>query len=85
MRYGEYEDAKPIVEDVQAALRQYRTSIGGAKAKVDVMRAVRARKADGSILEYGLDYHVKDFTDKVMLPWLPISNIFFVVKEWNTY
>ena len=67
MRYGEYEEAKSTIEEVQSALRTYRTSIGGAKAKIDVMRAVKARRADGSVLEYGLDYHVNDLTNQVKI------------------
>jgi hypothetical protein len=36
-----------------------------AKSTIDVQRAVEARKAQGSVLEYGLKWHLEKFVDAV--------------------
>ncbi len=44
-------------------MKLYQDVIGAAKVKLDVQRARDARKADGSVLEYGLDYHLEKLSN----------------------
>jgi cytochrome c peroxidase len=60
-KYGEYEDAQPTILKIEEALALYKDTIGRSRVKIEVQRARDARKAQGSVLEYGLDYHLSKF------------------------
>ena len=64
-RFGLYEEAIPIINEAESALQLYRTTIGAAKVKVDIQKARDAKRAEGSILEYGLKYEVEQLTNAV--------------------
>ena len=64
-KFGEYDEAKPILSQIQEALQLYKDVILASKVKLDIQRAREARKAQGSVLEYGLDHHLSGFVDKV--------------------
>jgi hypothetical protein len=64
-KFGEYEEAKPIIVQIEEALKLYKDVILASKVKLDIQRAREARKAQGSVLEYGLDHHLSGFVDAV--------------------
>jgi hypothetical protein len=43
----------------------YRDTISASKVRLDIQNARDARKAQGSVLEYGLTYHVEKFSKAV--------------------
>jgi hypothetical protein len=64
-KLGEYEEAQETIKEVSEALKLYRTRIAASKVKLDVQRAVDARREQGSVLEYGLDHHLTRFVNAV--------------------
>ena len=71
-----YEEAQPVIEEVNDGFQLYNDVIVPAKASIDVARAVEARKANGSVLEYGLKWHLEKFVDAVKFSQLE-KNIYF--------
>jgi hypothetical protein len=47
------------------ALQLYKDTIGASMNKILVTKARDARKADGSVLEYGLDWQLERFVGAV--------------------
>jgi hypothetical protein len=64
-RFGQYNEAESTIHRVEDALKLYRLTIAASKVKLDVARARDARKAQGSVLEYGFEHHVERFVDAV--------------------
>ena len=76
-KYGDHEDAKEIINEVETAMKSYVTNIVSAKAKIEIQKAVEARRAQGSVLEYGLKYHLDNFVRPVTIVIITlISNEF---------
>jgi hypothetical protein len=64
-KFEVYEEAQLTIIRVENALQQYHAIIGSAQLKIDIQKARDARKAQGSVLEYGLDYHLEKFINAV--------------------
>jgi hypothetical protein len=64
-RYGEYEEATATINEVEDALRLYKDVVESAKVKLEIQRAIEAKKEQGSVLEYGLDFHLSRFVTDV--------------------
>jgi hypothetical protein len=54
-------DAEPVIAKVEEALKLYKEVLGKTATVRAIQKARRARKAEGSVLEYGLDYHLSKF------------------------
>jgi hypothetical protein len=52
---------------VEDALKLYKSVVGSARAKIDIAKAREARRAEGSVLEYGLEYHLNLFISRVCI------------------
>lgn len=55
------DDAEPVIAKVEDALKLYKEVLGKTATTRAIQKARRARRADGSVLEYGLDYHLSKF------------------------
>lgn len=64
-KFAQYSEAKSTMEEVENALKLYKEKTEAVRIPLAIKKAKEARKADGSVLEYGLDYHLKRFTDAV--------------------
>ena len=64
-KFGQYDEAKPTIDEVEAALKLYKDTIGASKLKIDIEKARDARREHGSVLEYGLEWHLSRFVDDV--------------------
>jgi hypothetical protein len=51
-KYGDAPEAQQPIKDTEGALKNYKSKIGAAMAKVHIAKAIEARKADGSPLVY---------------------------------
>jgi hypothetical protein len=49
-KYGEHAEAQQAIDDTETALHKYKEKIGPIMDKVNVEKAINARKADGSPL-----------------------------------
>ena len=63
--FGNYPEAQPTIQEVEAALSQYKEVVGRVKIPLDIKRAKDARRQDGSILEYGLQWQLDRFLGDV--------------------
>ena len=61
-KFGEYEESWKTIEECEAVLSLYKSIILPLKVPLEIQNARNARKKDGSVLEYGLDHHVKSLT-----------------------
>lgn len=76
-KYGDYEEAQPTISKIEEALALYKDTIGRSKVKIEVQRARDARRAQGSVLEYGLDYHLSKFVAAVTISTIIFCLIYF--------
>ena len=58
---GQYQHAAATIEECEAVLALYDSVVGAAKIPLEIQNARNARRADGSNLEYGLEYHLERF------------------------
>lgn len=70
------EAAQPLLKRVQEALEQFRQIFGKTVVPLAIQQAVHARKADGSVCEYGLKYELEKFTNMVTMDSNLFSNFF---------
>ena len=64
-KLGEYEQSLETIQECEAALTLYKNVVGAVRVPLMVNNARKARRADGSCLEYGLDYHLERFVGAV--------------------
>jgi hypothetical protein len=72
-RLGEYPEAQSTIQEVEKALRLYKAEIGSEMERVQLRKAIQARRADGSVLEYGLEYHLGILNSEVGSPLVYLS------------
>ncbi len=60
-------EGKQTVDESEAVLKLYKDVVVASKTKIDIQRAIDARAAQGSVLEYGLNYHLEHFVNNVSL------------------
>ena len=60
-RFGHRKEAASTISGVDAALLQYDQVVGAARIPLLIANARSARRCHGSVLEYGLDYHLEHF------------------------
>src|SRR5262249_25747856 len=65
-RFSEYEEALPVISEVEASFLLYNQVVVAAKAKVEIQRAIEARREQGSVLEYGVKWHLEKFVNAVI-------------------
>jgi uncharacterized protein YicC (UPF0701 family) len=68
-KFDEYLDteAKPTVTQVEAALQLYNEVVGAARIRTAVQKAIEAKREQGSVLEYGLNWHLEKFNNEVKI------------------
>jgi hypothetical protein len=49
-QFGEYPQAQPTITRVEDALQQYKQLVGGAMAKVNIDKAIKARKPESVLV-----------------------------------
>lgn len=74
-KFGEYPESHKTIGEVESALKTYKEVVGKVKVPLDIKRARSARKEDGSILEYGLEWTVNRLVDAVGVPLFMYSLI----------
>ena len=57
--------AQETIDRCESALSLYTNVVEAAKIPLAIQNARNARRADGSCLEYGLDYHIKQMNGAV--------------------
>ena len=62
---GEYDEATSTIEECEKALSLFKKVVGKVKGTLLVQNARNARRADGSVLEYGVEYHLRGFVGAV--------------------
>ena len=77
--YENYKEAKETIEEVEKVIELYKTTVEKIKIPLDIQNYRNARKEQGSILEYGFDYHVKQFNTLVSFSFL----FFYLLKYTN--
>ena len=65
IKCGQFEEAKETIEECEAVLELYKKVVGAIKIPLDIQNARNARTKDGSCLEYGLEYHLRNFKSAV--------------------
>ncbi len=58
-------EIQETVTKVEDALHMYKHKIGSAMVGVKIQKAINAKRADGSVLEYGLNWQLEGFIRKV--------------------
>ena len=66
-KLGHYDEATPTIEECEAVLAKHRLVVDSVRGRMAVSSAREARHAQGSCLEYGLDYHLEKFTASVRI------------------
>jgi hypothetical protein len=61
-KYAEFEEAKPIIGEVEAAFETYKSVVGSSKVKIEIQKAIEAR---GAPLEYDIKWHLDRFNRRV--------------------
>ena len=64
-KLGEYEQAKETIDECEKALELYHKVVEAARIPLMIQNARNARSNDGSCLEYGLEYHLRNFNGAV--------------------
>ena len=64
-KYGEYEQAYDTINQCEEVLDLYKKVVNKVRIPLLVKNARNARLAQGSCLEYGLDYHLRNFIGPV--------------------
>ena len=65
--YNQYQEAWPVIDECELVLQQYKDVVGAVKIPLEIQNARKARKADGSVLEYGLEFHLKGLNGAVSI------------------
>ena len=84
---GEYEEANETIQECENALALHRRVVDSARVPLLIQNARNARRADGSCLEYGLDYHLKNLSGQVSYPTqveLIYGFNFYLARKGNT-
>jgi hypothetical protein len=63
--FGQYKEAKDVVEECQKVFEKYQEKVEKVKRKLEVQNAVNAKRAEGSVLEFGLDHHANRLKAKL--------------------
>eukprot|EP01124_Arcella_intermedia_P033172 TRINITY_DN7876_c0_g2_i2.p1 TRINITY_DN7876_c0_g2~~TRINITY_DN7876_c0_g2_i2.p1 ORF type:complete len:2631 (-),score=708.58 TRINITY_DN7876_c0_g2_i2:12-7805(-) len=61
--FGLEKEAQPIAKSVEEALQLYTKVVEPLFIPLEIQKAVNARRTDGSVLEYGLEYHCQKFSN----------------------
>ena len=64
-KLGQYELAKPTIDECEAVLELYNKVVNAVRVPLEIQNARNARTSDGSVLEYGLEYHLRNFKSAV--------------------
>ena len=64
-KYQEYDEATKTIEECETTLESYRTITDPYRIPLLIKNAIHARKAQGSCLEYGLEFHLTRFVAAV--------------------
>ena len=85
--FGEYEEALPTLEEANSVFDLYQTVIGKIAIPIAVQNERNARRAQGSVLEYGLDYHIKQLNSELALSFDSIDlekakRLYNLLVEW---
>ena len=64
-KLGQYEEALETIEECEKALELYKKVVDSVRIPLMIQNARNARKNDGSCLEYGLEYHLRNFIGPV--------------------
>ena len=64
-KLGEYNEAQETIKECESALELYNKAVESVRIPLMVQNARNARQKDGSCLEYGLEYHLKNFIGPV--------------------
>ena len=64
-KLGEHDEAQETIKECEETLDLHKKVVDGGKVKLMVQNARNARHKDGSCLEYGLEYHLKNFVGPV--------------------
>ena len=64
-KLGEYQEAQETIKECERALALYKQVVDAVKVPLMVQNARKARRADGCCLEYGLEYHLRNFKSAV--------------------
>ena len=75
--FMEYDEATSCIQECEALLDKYREIIDPIRVPLMIQNARNARRKDGSCLEFGLDYHLKNFTAAVCI----FINSYFFIKH----
>ncbi len=57
-QFGETELSLPTISECQVALDKFQEKVVGVKDKLEIQNARNAKRENGSVLEYGLKYHL---------------------------
>ena len=71
---GELQEAAATIEECEAVLTDYKNIVEKARIPLLIQNLRAARRADGSCLEYGLDFHLRGFNSSVRC-----SNFFLAI------
>ena len=78
-KFAEYEQSQVTIRECDSILEKYRSVVDPVRIPLLIQNAKNARREQGSCLEYGLDYHLKGFTNAVCFNlnslWLVITKI----------
>ena len=66
-QFERYEEAQEIIRECESALEVYTKVVESVRIPLMVQNARNARQKDGSCLEYGLEYHLKNFNAAVCI------------------
>lgn len=64
-QYNMYEQAWPTIEECELILQKYNQIVQKIKIPIEIQKARNAKRAQGSVLEFGLDYHLRNFSSAV--------------------
>ena len=59
--------SEPIIVECEKHLVSFEEVVNPIRIPLSIQNARNARKADGSVLHYGLDFHLKGFTKEVYI------------------
>ena len=86
-KFGQYEQAQSTIEEVDQVLELYNKVVGSVRIPLMIQNSRNARTKEGSVLEYGLEYHLNGFKSAVSIPLppplsLPLSIIPFYISTY---
>ena len=77
--YQQYNEAQETIQKCESLLDNYTSQVQKVKIPLDIQKARNARKSDGSNLEYGLEYHLKQMNNLVNNNYIPTKTNNFLV------